>query len=903
MRKKDKLQIIPDHETSFKYLNKALTNTPGPVDGSSDGGAQMCEEYDKEFLDRYNPIIDINNKARFKTKVVDGRHFAYDKEEALLHWIIQDGEEKEALGKACPWRSADSQGLSYDNWKESPEYWCDMYNQEIEEETAYALDDIKSEFGYDTEYVKPEEHVRKVVGRNGSLKDFDPQDLMDKVATKGISMNTDRDYNNIRYYISIHYEDWFGEPGINNPDELYYVDIVSEDENKHQERLTTYNEWSNLKAPEVVSKLNAWKQSIIGKDESLKEDFNKLPNKLKTRMAQRWWNNVCDTYHLDSIDAQVFYLKGFGLSKEEIKEVIHWAPIELIDRVLNNNSDEKTTWTSDELRSWIDKEYNESLDESVNKNSFVIKPFSYTLDVDGERSDHKCAVIVIPDAWRFSDGSTMDATIYAEDENGNVLDFNNESEAQEWIDKYGDNVKIEVMHGNETHAIPRSSKVFHESSERVWELPKDSKYYLSYWDGDTFSYEVFDTEEEMNKEKERLAKINKEYEDNMNDYRKSLEEDIDNNYIFNITKQLDIDLPDNGGYKYTFSDKLNNISFSLYKYPGYWSTSKDYLDIKCDDKSIKNNFINLFNDDYEASNFNEVKSDIKSCLPKGSVIKFNKPESIPAPWLFSRSGYGYENPRYTEWKSRHKESLEEDYWTKYGLVRENSDGTYQIDFSDYDKYSDFLYDAKDNKNIEILNFGDDRDDGWGPVKYRYKNTKSNLEEGQQPIYNTTISYAKSKYDTTPEEAEEIRLRNQKIFDKQDKETLNRVKNIRRSINKKERKLTYAAKDVIDSYIKFAKEGGHKASNYNEFRIWCSDDGVREPKKWYNYYLAGLKEDMADEVKSFKNWPVSFVLRGDDEFDDLHHTRLDINNLADARKQLKDLYGDDFIDVQIDRPLK
>lgn len=230
------------------------------------------KSYDKEFLDKYNPIIDINNKSRFKTKVVGKRHFAYDKEEALLHWIFQDEEEKEALGKDCPWRSLDAQGLSYDNWKESPEYWCDIYNQEIDEETAYALDDIKSEFGYDTEYVKPEKQSRRVVGKNGSLADFDPQDLMNKVATKGISMNTDRDYNNIRYFISIHYDEIFGEPGINNPDELYYVDIVSEDENKHQERLTTYDEWSNLKAPEVVDKLNAWKQSIIGKNENLRED-------------------------------------------------------------------------------------------------------------------------------------------------------------------------------------------------------------------------------------------------------------------------------------------------------------------------------------------------------------------------------------------------------------------------------------------------------------------------------------------------------------------------------------------------------------------------------------------------------------------------------------------------------
>lgn len=97
---------------------------------------------------------------------------------------------------------------------------------------------------------------------NGSLKDFDPFDLMNKVATTGKSLHTDREYGDYVYTIFIQYKNLFGGRGADNSDELYHIDIIREDENGEQERLVMK---MNLTAKDVVKYLNQWKEKIINK--------------------------------------------------------------------------------------------------------------------------------------------------------------------------------------------------------------------------------------------------------------------------------------------------------------------------------------------------------------------------------------------------------------------------------------------------------------------------------------------------------------------------------------------------------------------------------------------------------------------------------------------------------------
>lgn len=55
------------------------------------------------------------------------------------------------------------------------------------------------------------------------------------------------------------------------------------------------------------------------------------------------------------------------------------------------------------------------------------------------------------------------------------------------------------------------------------EAEKD-KITVSRWDGDTQYYDVFESQEEYEKEEERLAKIDAEYQKEMKEYMESMED-------------------------------------------------------------------------------------------------------------------------------------------------------------------------------------------------------------------------------------------------------------------------------------------------------------------------------------------------------------------------------------------
>ena len=100
---------------------------------------------------------------------------------------------------------------------------------------------------------------------NGSIEDLDTADLMRKVAESGQSLHTIREYNDNIYIIDIFYDEWFGGRGIDNPDELYWIDIVVEYPNGKQERLGDYKSMTKLKYNEVINYLNQWKEKTINR--------------------------------------------------------------------------------------------------------------------------------------------------------------------------------------------------------------------------------------------------------------------------------------------------------------------------------------------------------------------------------------------------------------------------------------------------------------------------------------------------------------------------------------------------------------------------------------------------------------------------------------------------------------
>ena len=103
---------------------------------------------------------------------------------------------------------------------------------------------------------------------NGQLKDLKGSLLMNQVKERLESIFTEREHDGITYIISIHFEELFG---VLDNDTRYYVDIVSEDKDGHQERLSKYEDSSNLLDQQVEAYINGFVEDICGPQQEFSE--------------------------------------------------------------------------------------------------------------------------------------------------------------------------------------------------------------------------------------------------------------------------------------------------------------------------------------------------------------------------------------------------------------------------------------------------------------------------------------------------------------------------------------------------------------------------------------------------------------------------------------------------------
>jgi len=63
-----------------------------------------------------------------------GRIYKYDSEKALLQWV--NGKE-----------IVDSVGLSRESWATHPQYWVEVWHEELDEEVSVLMKQFMEEFG------------------------------------------------------------------------------------------------------------------------------------------------------------------------------------------------------------------------------------------------------------------------------------------------------------------------------------------------------------------------------------------------------------------------------------------------------------------------------------------------------------------------------------------------------------------------------------------------------------------------------------------------------------------------------------------------------------------------------------------------------------------------------------
>ena len=91
---------------------------------------------------------------------------------------------------------------------------------------------------------------------NGLLKDFDAEELMEKVLDRACALNTVRTIGTDTYIIAIFGSGW-GD--VNEID--YYYSIIREDKDDNQKRITSS---ADMKPEELVKSLNTAVSTICG---------------------------------------------------------------------------------------------------------------------------------------------------------------------------------------------------------------------------------------------------------------------------------------------------------------------------------------------------------------------------------------------------------------------------------------------------------------------------------------------------------------------------------------------------------------------------------------------------------------------------------------------------------------
>lgn len=99
---------------------------------------------------------------------------------------------------------------------------------------------------------------------NGMLRDLRGEELMAKVKERGESLFTEREHGALFYNISVHFEQIIGVIDENTE---YWIDIVSEDIDGNQKRLSDYENYSHLKYDQAIAKINEFVEKTCAEKE------------------------------------------------------------------------------------------------------------------------------------------------------------------------------------------------------------------------------------------------------------------------------------------------------------------------------------------------------------------------------------------------------------------------------------------------------------------------------------------------------------------------------------------------------------------------------------------------------------------------------------------------------------
>lgn len=148
---------------------------------------------------------------------------------------------------------------------------------------------------------------------NGTLEELNARELMEKVYERQTGLNTVREFNGKEYTIFIH-----GHKFIMALDgtETWDIDIIVEDENGEQRRLTT-RDMRDLSKEECIAKLEATVKEIIGEEQE-EEEMTLAMNEY-----MNYFKNMVIRYdsERDAIEKMAKEMKASGIDYDTIYSI------------------------------------------------------------------------------------------------------------------------------------------------------------------------------------------------------------------------------------------------------------------------------------------------------------------------------------------------------------------------------------------------------------------------------------------------------------------------------------------------------------------------------------------------------------------------------------------------------
>lgn len=154
-----------------------------------------------------------------------------------------------------------------DTYTELARYIIELANDLIDAANDLADGEVSEDDGWDKWEVESSGDMDEALKKsfdfsNGSLRDFDPADLMDKVKKRQMSLFSSREFGDKLYDISIH-----PHGRVDDPTDIW-VDIVSEDLDGNQERIFLKK---FLTYDDAINAMNEWKKSMLDSSSAVEE--------------------------------------------------------------------------------------------------------------------------------------------------------------------------------------------------------------------------------------------------------------------------------------------------------------------------------------------------------------------------------------------------------------------------------------------------------------------------------------------------------------------------------------------------------------------------------------------------------------------------------------------------------